>query len=305
MDKNKLDLIVEDRLLSIIKEERGISDTVVQWSKIVLSVLQIKIRLSKSEPISRDYVTFKKGDVLVDLGKVKLPVRWFYYNFMDNATKEKNEDLLSREPNGINRNGLSITIYSVNNIIDTDSFENTIGHELLHLFQATKSHKVFSNTELYRNENDWKNSSNHYLRLFGNILYLSNKFEQDAYNHGLYMSMINCKWHDDLFKVLKNDQMYHIITYLTEAVDELENSKLNKVELETALNVIKNYNYTFEKIIRTAKNAIKRFNYILARTYDKAERDWKKEHMISEFYNFKQNNTVENNRLSILDEIIN
>jgi hypothetical protein len=93
--------------------------------------------------------------------------------------------------------------------------------------------------------------------------------------------------------------------YLTEAVDELENSKLNKLELETALNVIKNYNYTFEKIIRTAKNAIKRFNYILARTYDKAERDWKKEHMISEFYNFKQNNTVENNRLSILDEIIN
>jgi hypothetical protein len=305
MDKDKLDLIVEDRLLSIIKEERGISDTVVQWSKILLSVLQIKIRLSKSEPISRDYVTFKKGDVLVDLGKVKLPVRWFYYNFMDNATKEKNEDLLSREPNGINRNGLSITIYSVNNIIDTDSFENTIGHELLHLFQTTKSHKIFSNTELYRNENDWKNSSNHYLMLFGNILYLSNKFEQDAYNHGLYMSMINCKWHDDLFKVLKNDQMYHIIMYLTEAVDELENSKLNKLELETALNVIKNYNYTFEKIIRTAKNAIKRFNYILARTYDKAERDWKKEHMISEFYNFKQNNTVENNRLSILDEIIN
>lgn len=62
--------------------------------------------------------------------------------------------------------------------------------------------------------------------------------------------------------------------------------KLNDIKLNTALEVIKNYNYNLKRIILIAKNSIKRFNKLLARTYAKAERDWKKEHMISEFYNF-------------------
>ena len=78
--------IIEEKLLRYINEERGISNTVVQWSKIVIDVLQAKIKITKTLPISRDFVTFKKGEVLVDLTIIKLPVRWFYYNFMDSKT---------------------------------------------------------------------------------------------------------------------------------------------------------------------------------------------------------------------------
>lgn len=296
--------IVEERLLNAINEEQGISDVVVRWSKIVISVLQTKIKIGKSLPISRDFVTFKKGEDIVDLGKIKLPVKWFYYNFMNNDVFEKNKDLLFREPNGINKYGMSITIYSIKGHIEQDSFENTIAHELLHLFQVTKSKKAFGSTKLYYDENNWKNSDNEYLSMFGNILYLSNKFEQDAYNHGLYMTMLQSKWHDDLMNVLKNDQIYHIIEYLTECVEKLENIQLNDIKLNTALEVIKNYNYNLKRIILIAKNSIKRFNKILARTYNKAERDWKKEHMISEFYNFKVHLTEDKQKLANLDKII-
>lgn len=92
--------IIEEKLLRYINEERGISNTVVQWSKIVINVLQAKINITKTLPISRDFVTFKKGEVLVDLTIIKLPVRWFYYNFMDGKTFEKNKDLLYKEPIG-------------------------------------------------------------------------------------------------------------------------------------------------------------------------------------------------------------
>ena len=86
--------IIEEKLLRYINEERGISNTVVQWSKIVIDVLQAKLKISKTLPISKDFVTFKKGEVLVDLTIIKLPVRWFYYNFMDSKTFEKNKDFI-------------------------------------------------------------------------------------------------------------------------------------------------------------------------------------------------------------------
>ena len=297
--------IIEEKLLRYINEERGISNTVVQWSKIVIDVLQAKIKITKTLPISRDFVTFKKGEVLVDLTIIKLPVRWFYYNFMDSKTFEKNKDLLYKEPNGMNKYGLSITIYSVNGIIDKDSFENTIGHELLHLFQVSKTNKIFSNTQLYYEENEWKSSDNKYLSMFGNILYLSNKFEQDAYNHGLYMSMLQCKWHDELMEVLKNDQIYHIVEYLTECLEKIETINKEETEVNTALDVVSNYGYSLKKIITITKKSIERFNRLLARTYDKAERDWKKEHMISEFYNFKHKLNENKERITALEKLLN
>lgn len=82
---------------------------------------------------------------------------------------------------------------------------------------------------------------------------------------------------------------------------------INKEETEvnTALDVVSNYGYSLKKIITITKKSIERFNRLLARTYDKAERDWKKEHMISEFYNFKYKLNENKERITALEKLLN
>ena len=45
--------IIEEKVLRYINEERGISNTVVQWSKIVIDVLQAKIKITKTLYIAK------------------------------------------------------------------------------------------------------------------------------------------------------------------------------------------------------------------------------------------------------------
>ena len=71
------------------------------------------------------------------------------------------------------------------------------------------------------------------------------------------------------------------------------------------MDVVSNYGYSLKKIITITKKSIERFNRLLARTYDKAERDWKKEHMISEFYNFKHKLNENKERITALEKILN
>lgn len=303
MDK-KLDLLIEDNLYKAINEERGISSTVSSWAILIIGVIRTKIILARPLPINRDFVTFKSGETNINLGTINIPIKWYYYNFMDEKTKDDNKDLLTKHVNGLNKYGLSIVVYSVNNIIDADSLENTLGHELLHLFQTVKSHKAFSNTELYRMENEWKNSTNPYLSIFGNILYLSNKFEQDDYNHGLYMSLISCKWYDELFKALQNDQTYYILQYLINSLNKLTNVHKNDQNLDIALNIIKEYRYNLSKIIKIGNKTIERLNHILARTYVKAEKDWKKRNMISEKADYRNSTPLMENTFHNLDKLL-
>lgn len=71
------------------------------------------------------------------------------------------------------------------------------------------------------------------------------------------------------------------------------------------MDVVSNYGYTLKKIITITKKSIERFNRLLARIYDKAERDWKKEHMISEFYNFKHKLNDSKERITALEKLLN
>lgn len=298
MTNSELEILVESRLYKTLCEEKGISDTVIGWSTMIINFLKTKAKLEKSLPISRDYITYKKGSHEIYLGNFRVPIQWKYYNFMDMATFNKNRDLLIGKSAFLDRNGLNIIFFSVNNQFSIDSLYDSVAHELLHLFQAKQSKKVFSNAELYRKEDEWKNTDNEFLNDFGHILYLSNRFEQDAFNHGLYVSLISCDTLSDMDEVLRNSNIYGALSDITKRVEKLKNVDNNDIKFKTALLELEKY-MSFDKLLKFGEKTIERFNKMLANTYTKAQKDWEKDNIIESKANYINTTEIEKERKKI------
>lgn len=296
LPNTKIEILLEKRLYKFLCEETGINNIVIGWSHMVVDMLKAYIRTSKSLPINRDYVTYKKGNFNILLNNVRLPVNWEYYNFMDQQTLKDNQDLLKGNIAYMWKNGLNIKVHSVNNQYSIDALYDSVGHELLHLFQAHKTKKIFSNTELYKNADIWKNDQNIYLSQIGIIIYLSNKFEQDAFNHGLYMSLSKSYDLEQMDEIFRNSSLYCALMELTKSVENLKTADKNDANVQQAIQVLQPY-MSFEKMLGFGDEAINRMNRMLARTYAKAKKDWENENIIDVAEKFNREKEKERTKL--------
>ena len=177
-------VIDEGRLREIIKEAMGIAMEVNDISqKIELKIFN----LIENNIFSGDFV---QGD---------LNVHFDAYNFKNHKEMvewvEKNGELYK---NGYSpsENKLYLTFFSINGNIDTNYVYETVQHEVEHYWQVKKSGKQISYFKGKTNSTieELMQSNNLYLRYFSKIIYITKKFEIDAYVNGAYSVLCKNKF---------------------------------------------------------------------------------------------------------------
>ena len=182
---------IKKKLNNAINEELSVSNDVYNTSLNIL--LKINKYIKKTE-----YKQIKKGIKIQEFSfhetilNKKILVEVIHYNFGNNEYFEQYETEItysdgSSISDGNRLNNIKISCYSISNKFYSDNAMDVIQHEVEHVFQGIKGSKIITNfNKLYDTATNGLQSNNLKLKILSNIVYLSYKFEIDAYINGLY-----------------------------------------------------------------------------------------------------------------------
>ena len=273
-----------NEVISILNEERGISDVVSNLTFEIKNEIIKNINNSKSLPFNYDQVTYKKGELNeFTFNNVKIIVKWQYYSFAS-------IDILNRFPSSklpisyckkITNNyyELNLCIAAINGQFQIVRILETIQHELEHIWETSNKGTSYKNMDLYIYGKTLMNNPNEYKRSVGIILYLSQNWEQRAFSNGVYQYLINHKYPENSFINIKETQLYGGLIQLKQSIKILKEitDPYQHPFIHTELNQLKNnFNITFDKLIQIGEKAINNIIRILGRTLSKVEDDLEK-----------------------------
>lgn len=269
----ELEECVCNDLNKYITEELSISDNVKQASELVIQEINTNIRNTKSTPINFNGVTYKTNhfDTIKYNKKITIIYKYFNYKDMDifKLYKKTIEDKFKNE-NKTGFDTISLTIESVDNYIFPQTLNDTIYHEMEHIFQKTMSGKPFGGKELYELAISFKNSSDIYEKTLANIIYLTRRYEQDAYVNGLYGTMIDL---DDVDYAVRTSDVYGALLQLRNDYNLLYKTDKNDINLNNALGYYHKFNYTYDRFLKEASNGIININKKIGRIISKYKND--------------------------------
>lgn len=267
-----------NEIVSIINEERGISDVVSNLTFRIKNTIINAIKNSKSLPINYDEVTFKKG-ILEEFSfnNKNITIKQIYYSFATNEILNKFPyKIPSSNCKKLTNNSyiLNITIVTINgNFILTNVME-TIQHELEHIWETSNMQHSYKNMNLYEYSNQLLKEQNEYKKAIGIILYLSQKWEQRAYANGVYQYLINHKYPEHSRLNIKETQLYGGLINLKKSVKLLQSmtEPYQHPFARSVLIILKNnFDIQFEQLIDIGKKTIENIIRILGRTLSKVE----------------------------------
>lgn len=183
-----------DKLLT---EELSIAKDVYIDARNICQMLRKNIAVTKSSPFNMDGMEFKYGSFSSPLSFAKeMKIVWKYYNFSNEQIfKKKYIKVPSNNSFDEKANKLNITVFAISDNIETRTIEDTIMHEIEHLYQHIKSNgdllKNIKDKIAYHNSSiNKQNSNNNAIRAIGDVFYFSKKFEQDGQINGAYGYMM-------------------------------------------------------------------------------------------------------------------
>ena len=176
-------------------------------------------------------------------------------------------------------NTLSIVVLAIRGVIDSNTLEDSIAHELTHNFQThLKGDELLSNDNIkakYQAANRNFVSSSESVRVIASVLYLTYKFEQDAFLNGAYAYIISeYEKGNDITGAYEKTAAYNSLHSLRYYLNIMQNAMANNRIGETTKQHCKSeYNLSFEKIITIGEKAYSRYSRKLARMYAQALAD--------------------------------
>ena len=197
--------MIDNTFNKLLTEEMGIIRNVQTDTTAIADKIKHLIKNTASSPTSFDMTTYKNGIFQIDVttsvdgnvsqSKKTINVKWYYFSFSDEQTKE---DAITKIPmrTSYNKsiNTLSIVVLAIKGAIDTNTLEDSIAHELTHNFQThLKGDELLSNDNIkakYQAANRNFVSSSESVRVIASVLYLTYKFEQDAFLIGAYAYLV-------------------------------------------------------------------------------------------------------------------
>lgn len=168
---------------------------------------------------------------------------------------------------------LTITVYKVGDTVVNNTMETKLSHEFRHVQQYAMYKKpkgsYLLNPSYYGAVNEIGKG---YLETaVGNAIYLSTRFESEAYGEELYNElMISDKPLEQAFKESNSYQAYQSL------INSLRIIVANK-DKQNLHDVIKKHGHQYNHIIRKGKNTCGLFRKRLIRAYTQAVEDKKKE----------------------------
>lgn len=267
----------------LLTEEMSIANDVYIVARNISQILRKEIEKGNYIPYNKGGITYKSGifEYLLDFSE-KVNIEWQYYDFVSQKIFNKEYGKIPyKNSYNINTNTISITIISINGKIDIHTVEDTIMHEIEHLYQTNKSGKELLKTDkdkvAYQNASINKtNIQNNAIRAIGNIFYFSKKFEQDAQVNGAYGYMMKRYQEEKIPPSLsyKETEAYAALTKLKCDINYCINNVNNRNRVSVNSYIKQIYgDYTIEKIISLGEETIIRLSKKLMKVCAKTQID--------------------------------
>lgn len=166
-----------------------------------------------------------------------------------------------------------------------------LSHELELLYRYSKANRIFATNQLYANAIEFKRIAkrNTFEYCVADTVYLSRKFEQDAYLQSLYVKLMNCEFLEDFETILMESDIYNALRALKVHLKDIEYFGYLPKQFQIG-------KYSYKKLVNDCKNAIKNIQWKMAKVYNKAKTDYKKEHCIEEMFRYTQKEDFKVNR---------
>ena len=273
----------------IVNEELGIHYGV---SKLAYEVIQEIEKRIKTIP--KQYFAYIPG-VSYRIGKFPfeafgktITVEFRYCNFKDKTYYKNFIGNMTVFPNGFKLSTLTlyIDIHAISGQIIETTFSDTVQHELEHFFQENKIRKSFSeDNDFYKAAVFVKNhfgKNDEVARRIGNMMYFSQKCENEAYVNGLYALLVNNykKSGSPTSSVLEQSPVYQGLLQLRSDKEWLIKHR-NDLKVGELLDIIRNkdpkkglgINITIDGLIKHAEYADKEIVKRIGKAIVKAQRD--------------------------------
>lgn len=213
---------IEVGIKEVLNEELAISATVSDEADRLKQLILNDAKNRQTE--KTENFSFKDGELTAKLFGINYKINYTVYNATDCSHLRGYLDSASDTI----KHTMSLNLLRVNGQPYQDYFDNSIYHELLHVFQYEQSKRnalsdpvMKSRYETIRNIfND--TTLDETYRVFANALYASFDFEQDAMVHGLYGEMISMTDGVNWKGVLLRAKDYEYVYDISWCLDNLE-----------------------------------------------------------------------------------
>lgn len=278
-----------DFFYNTLNEEMGIIRNVQHDANIIGLKIRAEIDKAKKLPSDMKMTTFKRGAFLQSVTvstdnnqyqtKKEIKVVWQYFGFHDKSTYFTYASRIEKTRYDEKLNILYVSVVSISGIIDSETLEGHLAHELTHSFQSiNRNRPILSNGNImksYKNSDKNINQEHGIYKYIGIVVYLSYNFEQDAYlNAACNYIVRECNNGNSFLYVYSQTEAYHSLHKMRNHLDILkEILKNNNINGELETHCKNEYNVSLEKIYAYGERTYKRYAKKLARMYNQAIND--------------------------------
>lgn len=272
-------ILLSEDIIRAINEEQGISNELMNKINDVYYGLLDDIAQNKNNVITQmNGVKRKDGRYCYDdfFGK-PVYVNYVCYNFVNRQCFEYYFPTLPYYCQISANNVADVIVYFVSGRVYGRTLLNDLAHELTHAFHQNKTKKVFASSNVYQTAIKLKDdkSKSKMDRCIGRTIYLSYKFEHDAYFHSLYSNLMSCDTLSSFEPTLLNSDIYRLLEILKENLKIIKNVRYIPTEL-------KSLGYNYGKLIRSCNKAVENIQWKIARVYNKATEDFRRINAVEE-----------------------
>lgn len=269
----------------LITEALHIADTVRLISDDVANELYYHIKNDPKSIIKDNKNLYKFGQFEHNDYGIGFTVQWQCYNF------KSQEELISSNINMScsfvsAKKTINIKIVTINLVANRKWIEESIQHEVSHMFEFYKMGAFGKNKQISQNyETAAKilinRNKNQLINAIAVIIYNSVKKEQNAMANGAYKYLMLS---DDYFfqfkNAIKQTEIYHYFNDVSNALEQL--SQYNGAE-KTIIDALKPYDkLSFQQLLKTAKKTKERMAWFIGRIMSKAMNDYKEKYGVRE-----------------------
>lgn len=277
---------IDEDLKTVINEEQGVSMELYNKTYEIYNIITSSVTNNKNcNECGIKGVKYKNGSLdYKDFFGNSIIIEYYFYNFINNNVFKNEANKIKRICRIKNKSILQITIFAVSGTILSKITLDDLSHELEHLYQYNKADKIFASSSLYNKAIMVKKKCDRdrYEYCVADAIYISRKFEQDAYFQSLYINLMQCNLLEEFDEVLTHSDIYNALRALK--------IHLNDIKYFGYIpTIFQNENYSYQKLITDCKNAIKNIQWKMARVYNKAFNDYREKHITDEKFNYKNN----------------
>lgn len=253
----------EPKLKDLIKEELGISDMLVEKSRLLYKFLVDDLSDNKSKFQKNEWFSSYDGGFKFYLQSTAINVSYRYKNYFNKEIADKFK--VRQDASSVMVNDkmafMFLDVVATSGSIDTKNLMDGIQHELEHIYQQTMIGDMFSDSETYPIIITMMNSNDEFKSKVGRLLYGCVRSEQDGFINGIYAYMMSVPEYFK-FETLEQTEGYKLYREMVSIYNELGDTKEFADE-------IRNFGYTKMKVL----NRIIDFQKKIARVVAKVQKD--------------------------------